>query len=48
MARTFIKSRLRSNKQKLKINPKLSVTKSKLPLRLQSFQTKTIVKVRFF
>ena len=42
MPRTFIKPRLTTNKQKLKINPELNITKSKLPPNLQAFKQKLL------
>ena len=42
MPRTLIKSRLHSNKQKLKIKTELNVTKSKLPPHLQTFKQKLL------
>ena len=40
MPRTLIKSRLHSNKQKIKIKPELNNTKSNLLPHLQSFKQK--------
>ena len=42
MPRTLRKSRLQSNKQKLKNKPELNDTKSKLPPHLQSFKQKLL------
>ena len=42
MPRTLKKSRLHSNKQKLKIKPELIDTKSKLPQHLQTFKQKLL------
>ena len=42
MPRTIIKSRLHSNKHKLKIKQEINNSKSKLPSQLQSFKQKLL------
>ena len=42
MPKTIIKSRLHSNKQKIKYKPEMNRTKSKLPPHLQSFKQKLL------
>ena len=42
MPRTLLKSRLHSNKQKLKIKPELNNSQSNLPPNLQSFKQKLL------
>ena len=42
MTRTLVKSRLHSNKQKLKIKQEVNKTKSNLPPHLQTFRQKLL------
>ena len=42
MPKTILKSRLHSNKQKIKIKPELNSTKSNLPPHLQTFKQKLL------
>ena len=42
MPKTLIKSRLHSNKQKLKIKPELNSIQSNLPANLQAFKQKLL------
>ena len=42
MPKTLIKTRLHSNKQKIKIKPELNKTKSNLPPHLQTFEQKLL------
>ena len=42
MPKTFLKSRLQSNKQKIKYKPGMNRTKSNLPPNLQSFKQKLL------
>ena len=42
MPKTLIKSRLHSNKHKPKIKHEINITKSNLPLHLQSFKQKLL------
>ena len=48
MPKTLIKSRLRTKKQNPKKKQELNSTKSSLPPNSQSFNQKTIIKIKFF
>ena len=48
MPKTLIKSRLHSNKQKIKYKPEMNNTKSNLPSHLQAFKQKLLSGNGFF